>query len=264
MPRNRNPRSRGRSSRFAGTEEAISCWRSFMRRDVIGTLRILNLIPLRLLGPVLPAKASAVQFFIFVGFLETFRIPSFYFLIPNSDFRHAPRSTPYPVTPPASSMLSLLRVESSRRLNSLTSLMLQFSLSLVRSLVVAFSSLPFAPATFSYSAFGVRCFSASSCGPLSVVRSPVPGTLFALCSSFFALCPLPFSLRSSPCRTVLSRRSLGVDGSLVRRRISVFLFAYMNDELQSRTEPRTSLPLTTPRTLSLPWLTMPTSITFRC
>src|SRR5258708_1051177 len=65
-----------------------------MRRDVIGTLRIRNLIPLRLLGPVLSAKASAVQFFsiFFVGFLETFRIPSFYFLIPNSFFRHAPCS----------------------------------------------------------------------------------------------------------------------------------------------------------------------------
>jgi hypothetical protein len=95
IPRNRNPRSLGRSSRFAGTEEAISRWRSFMRRNVIGTLRILNLIPLASwAGPVLPAKASAVQFFsiFFVGFLETFRIPSFYFLIPNSYFRLAPSS----------------------------------------------------------------------------------------------------------------------------------------------------------------------------
>src|SRR5437868_5734035 len=75
-------------------------------------------------------------------------------------------------------MRSPLRVESSHRLNSLTSLMLQFSLSLV------------------------RC-------PWSVVLSP------ELCSLF-----------------AVSRRSL------VRRRISVFLFAYMNDELQSRTERR--------------------------
>ena len=55
------------------------------------------------------------------------------------------------------------------------------------------------PATSSYSAFGVRrsalgvrCFSASSCGPLSVVRSPVPGTLFAIRSSL--LCPSLFAL----------------------------------------------------------------------
>src|SRR5437879_7942084 len=79
-------------------------------------------------------------------------------------------------------MRSPLRVESSHRLNSLTSLMLQFSLSVVR-------------------------------GPArnSVRSSVLRPLLFALC---------------------LSRRSL------VRRRISVFLFAYMNDELQSRTEPR--------------------------
>jgi hypothetical protein len=60
------------------------------------------------------------------------------------------------------------------------------------------------PATSSYSAFGVRrsalgvrCFSASSCGPLSVVRSPVPGTLVAIRSSSFAL-------RSLPCRAVVT------------------------------------------------------------
>src|SRR4029077_17054051 len=51
---------------------------------------------------------------------------------------------------------------------------------------------------------------------------------------------LPRRNRMKAGHAILSRRSLGVDGSLVRRRISVFLFAYMNDELQSRTEPRVS------------------------
>src|SRR6266403_3500643 len=93
IPRNLNPRSLGRSSRFAGTEEAISCWRSFMRRDVIGTLRILNLIPLGLLGPVLPAKASAVQFFsiFFVGFWKhsAFRVSTFALLLAPCSTLHS-------------------------------------------------------------------------------------------------------------------------------------------------------------------------------
>src|SRR4029077_13484354 len=89
--------------------------------------------------PVLPAKASAVS--VFQHFLCRFsgNIPHSEFLLSNSQFllspcsvRLAPRSTPHPVTPSASSMRSPLRVQSSHRLNSLTSLMLQFSLSLVR------------------------------------------------------------------------------------------------------------------------------------
>ena len=120
---------------------------------------------------MLPAKASAVQFFsiFFVGFLETFRIPSFYFLIPNSYFRHAPCH-----------VLILVR----------------------------------------RSAFGVGCSMFFCLVLWSVVRSPVRNSVR---SSPLALCPSLFAL---------SRRSL------VRRRISVFLFAYMNDELQSRAEPR--------------------------
>jgi len=81
-PRNLNPRSLGRSSRFAGNRgsnlfaDVHSCG-----RDVIETLRIRNLIPLRLLRPGALCQGfkrfSFFQHFSFVGFLETFRIPSF-------------------------------------------------------------------------------------------------------------------------------------------------------------------------------------------
>src|SRR4029077_1010537 len=89
-------------------------------------------------GPVLPAKDSAVQFFsiFFVGLLETFRIPSFYFLIPNSYFRLAPCSL----------LHAPLRALSPRRHP------------VVRSPVPELCSLfvlrPSLPPTFSYSAFG--------------------------------------------------------------------------------------------------------------
>jgi len=167
-----------------------------MRRDVIGTLRILNLISLAASRPGAPCQGSSGS--VFQHFFCRFsgNIPHSEFLLSPCSLLHAPlRSLPRPhirhsafgvqrwvfdvflprpavrcpwsvvlspelcslfvlrplpfalcpVTPSASSMRSPLRVQSSHRLNSLTSLMLQFSLSLVRcpwSVVLSQNSIP--------------------------------------------------------------------------------------------------------------------------